>query len=193
MTDHIPADKIQDILTGISNGVYEVEAGRGVSGIAEDLRALLPAPTPRTLVQLIREHGDHHKYQWCQATRGYQAGRQEGVIIRPGMTSSIFMARDGQTYRVGNEDITPHPDLPPMAWPTSETVTESTPDHPTELTTAAEYLHAPAGTVVAAEGEEAWTKNKDGYWETHGITSGYANYLMAEDGARCVLRWGETL
>lgn len=71
----------------------------------------------------------------------------------------------------------------------SELVPKSTPDHPAELAIAAEYLHAPTGTVVAAEDGEAWTKNKDGYWETWGIISGYDNYAMADE-ARQVLRWG---
>ena len=85
----------------------------------------------------------------------------------------------------GQFDSLPFRDLTPRREPEPE----SSPDHPTELTIAAEYLHAPAGTVVAAEGEEAWTKDKDGYWETWGIISGYTNYAMA-DTPRRVLRWG---
>lgn len=68
-------------------------------------------------------------------------------------------------------------------------VPEPAPNRQMVLTTAAEYLNAPAGTVVAAEREEAWTKARDGFWETFGIASGYANAVMA-DKARQVLRWG---
>ena len=68
-------------------------------------------------------------------------------------------------------------------------VPEPASEHPAALTTAAEYLNAPPGTVVAAEGKEAWTKVKDGFWETFGIASGYANAVMADE-ARQVLRWG---
>lgn len=75
------------------------------------------------------------------------------------------------------------------ATPVSRLVPERAPSHPTVLTTEADYRNAPEGTIVAAEGKEAWTKGEDGSWETWGIISGYNNYVMA-DGPRRVLRWG---
>lgn len=83
------------------------------------------------------------------------------------------------------DKLTPIPgtrlDLTPRREP------ESTPDHPMVLTTREDYENAPAGTVVAAEGGEAWIKVRAGGWMSHG--SQCYNYSMSY-GSRKVLRWG---
>ena len=88
-------------------------------------------------------------------------------------------------------DLTPLPGTRLDLTPRREPEPKSAPDHPKVLTIEADYRNAPAGTVVATEGEGAWTwtKNLDGYWEAFGIISGYNNYAVADE-ARQVLRWG---
>ena len=93
------------------------------------------------------------------------------------------------TGRLPAEHRTPLPGTRLDLTPRREPEPEPTPGHPAVLTIEADYRNAPAGTVVATEGEEAWTKGRDGLWETFGIISGYNNYAMA-DGPRQVLRWG---
>ena len=108
----------------------------------------------------------------------YKDGTLIGCITTDGVVLTLFV-----------ENLTPIPGTRLDLTPRREPEPESTPDHPTELTIEADYRNAPAGTVVAAEGEEAWTKVRDGSWETFGIISGYNNYAMADE-ARRVLRWG---
>lgn len=117
---------------------------------------------------------------WEVEAVGY--GKWAGTRSNPGNTNSpwTLIRVDSCDYYWAKDD---------QVTPVRRLVPDTTPDHPTELTTAAEYLHAPAGTVVAADTEEAWTKGKDGYWETYGVISGYTNYGIA-DGSRRVLRWG---
>ena len=85
------------------------------------------------------------------------------------------------------EKLTPLPGTRLDLAPRREPEPESTPDHPAVLTIEAEYLNAPAGTIV--EGALTWAKGKDGCWETFGVGGGCSNSAVAGE-ARRVLRWG---
>ena len=78
------------------------------------------------------------------------------------------------------------------ATPVSRLVPESTPDHPTELTTEEDYKNAPAGTVVAGDCADPWVKHDLGFWRVCGEGGREINRVMAL-AARRVLRWGDTL
>lgn len=173
-----------------------------IEGYRAAARHILATTTPPTMADMSPE--EREACQWMQADVKLLNGGSATCVIAnpriPGAKVRVW-APHGGSDDIEEGRVTPLPDLPRLEWPVSEPVTESTPepepqttpDHPAVLTTEVDYRNAPAGTVVAAEGEEAWTKNRDGLWETYDIITGYNDYLMAEDGARCVLRWGETL
>ena len=146
--------------------------------VARHILASIPAPTmaetewdAEVHAGLCAEHPENGLVRML-----YKDGTLIGCITTDGVVLTLFV-----------ENLTPIPGTRLDLTPRRES--ESTPDHPTELTIEADYRNAPAGTVVAAEGEEAWTKVRDGSWETFGIISGYNNYAMADE-ARRVLRWG---
>jgi|LSQX01.1.fsa_nt_gb hypothetical protein len=176
----IDADDLREALDWIDSKPF----GDDYDGEFYDrLRALLPAPTPRTLADLSKEERHAHVWKdvhvegWDNPSVLVAVYKDEGAVLGHNWIQQWPFV-----------EVRPLAELTPVE-PTSEPVTENTPDHPTELTTPADYQNAPAGTVVAAEGEEAWTKNNNGFWETFGIISGYNNYGMAGE-ARQVLRRG---
>lgn len=130
MTDHtIPVDKIQDILTGISNGVYEVGVGRGVSGIAEDLRSLLPVQTPRTMADMTPAEREACKWMQCEESYAPSGGtKARGIILSSDERNSLVLEPSGSCVQWTNTLVTPLPDEPRMKWPASVPVTEDTPE-----------------------------------------------------------------
>lgn len=205
MTEHtIPADKIQDILTGIINGVYEVGAGRGVSGIAEDLRALLPTPKPRTLTDMTPEEREACRWMQCEESHAPTGGtKARGVILSSDGGSSSILERSGNVVLWPDHLVVPLLDEPPLKWPASAPVTEDTPksrdqaltDAPAKLVTEEDYRNAPTGTVVWGRGpssdpECAALEKYGDIWLESGSYNRLTPLNMAYAGPHEVLRRG---
>lgn len=90
------------------------------------------------------------------------------------------------------EELTPIPGTRVDLTPRHESVPESTPDHPTVLTTEKDYESAPTGTIVAADFSDPWVKDDLGFWLVCGEGGSEISRLMTLSSRR-VLRWGETL
>ena len=69
---------------------------------------------------------------------------------------------------------------------------ESTPDHPTVLTTEEDYENAPVGTI-AADGDAAAVKVSDGTWRWTGSELSYRSddLCYGESDSMTVVRWGK--
>ena len=162
-----------------------------IEGYRAAARHILATTTPPTMADLEWDN-DAHAGLCAESTDD----GTDGVVRMIGLDwvddhadHIMCYLGNGQFDSLPFRALTPIPGTRLDLTPRREPELESTPDHPTELTTEADYRNAPAGTVAATEGEEAWTKNRDGLWETYGILSGYNNYAMPTSSRR-VLRWG---
>ena len=152
-------------------------------------RYILATTTPPTMADV--EWDDEEHSGLCATFLG---GRGEETVVRMLTRNAVGIvcrSPKGFNFHADKAFLTPIPGTRLDLTPRREQEPESTPDHPAVLTIEADYRNAPVGTVVATEGEGAWTwtKGRDGLWEAFGIISGYNNYAVSDE-ARQVLRWG---
>ena len=95
--------------------VIENDVGSTLDQCADELRALLPAPTPPTLADMTPE--ERRACQWMQADVAYRVVRY--VIANPYDDDDevALIAADGDICWVSPERVTPRPDLPRLEWP----------------------------------------------------------------------------
>ena len=157
----IDADDLREALDWIDSKPF----GADYDGEFYDrLRALLPAPTPRTLADLSEEERHAHVWKdvhvegWDNPSVLIAVAGDEGAVLRCSrMRPWPFV------------EVRPLAELTPVE-PTSEPVTEDTPEpeqaqpedvkpepsptRPVTLTTESELLLAPLGTII--RGPETW-------------------------------------
>ena len=86
-------------------------------GMLDDLRALFPAPQPRTLADMARE--EREACQWMQADfRDRSTGRTTRIVItRANQHVTDIVFPSGVVSCVYSDELTPLPELPRMVWP----------------------------------------------------------------------------
>lgn len=102
--------------------------------LIKDLRALFPAPQPRTLAEMTPAEREATQWMQCEVaeTENYYSGR--GVILSPGdvgRATNVISEDGGWWPGIAMEAVTPLPDLPRMVWPEEHypaTDTEETPE-----------------------------------------------------------------
>ena len=126
MTDQtIPAGQVRAIVDAMRASMRHAEDDRAnskfmgsMSVYVGALEALLPAPPFPTLADMTDEERD--ECQWMQAD--IVGGDEPLVIARVGRGggSALILDRNGRSDWAPDEDVTPRPDLPRMAWPGDE-------------------------------------------------------------------------
>ena len=82
------------------------------------LRALVPAPKPRTLADMTPEERQACQWMQCEEAHFPTGGTgAQGIILASGETSSLILERNGTAVTWNNSLVTPLPDLPKLEWP----------------------------------------------------------------------------
>lgn len=134
-----------------------------LTGLIHDLRDLLPKPDyPEDMLGMWAEHPVHGRVLVCSAKPNKY--KKVGIVIRD----------DDELTGVAH------------TWVVYTTLSFLE-QHPETLTTLEDYENAPVGTVVAIDGNQAWTKTGPDRWCSPG---GVARDADIACGIDKVLRWG---
>lgn len=155
MTDHIPADKLREIIHSNTFQGEVMEHRR--AAIIEELKALIAPPLP-TLAELIEAGNEWHKYLRFQCDVG---GDRAGVV---GIVSKdvFWISYDsGFTIQAVASQITPLPDLPKLEWPAQEPRNPENPPAETLNNASSDTPRNPLPEDVPAE--EPWIVEFDGH------------------------------
>lgn len=126
----------------------------------------------KAIAELAAEERDTADDEFCPA---YQRD------LRRAFAKDLYRILEGENIMTTNIDA-----QIARQWVESET----TQDHPTELTTLEDYRNAPEGTVVVDSDGTRWTKWDDvGNWIIVGANESKTSRAMSRC-ARRVLRWG---
>lgn len=108
----VSADKLQEFI----DEWEQLSLAEGADEVLDDLRRLLPAPTPPTLADMTPE--EREACQWMQAS--IKGDDRRAVITEIKERVAYVLTDSGFPFGRGHDSITPLPDLPRMQWPGSE-------------------------------------------------------------------------
>lgn len=169
--------------------VESAENAQPVSrGALAAARHILATTTPPTMVDV--EWDDEVHAGLCAEHPVYGTVRM--LEADTGGAIRIFYVEEGLFRRqwVLPAKLTPIPGKKIDLTPRREPEPESTPDHPTVLTTKEDYRDAPVGTIVADNFCFPRVKDDMGLWLLCGNDGEGETSLVMADKARQVLRWG---
>ena len=184
MTDQmIPADKVRKIIARYRDG-----ASHQGGLILDDLKALLPTPTPPTLADMTDDERDECAGMQADLAQGDRVVILDGTPDSDGLVQVLEKSLD--VYSTHPDDVTPRPDLPRMEWPGEATVPPNTLtegsqwDDVDKLSRACDASGLDQIVVTDKDGDASvWGQNA-GWWEGSTPTVGYEPFTILHAGKK---------
>ena len=119
----IDAANLREVI-GMWDALLADDDHEDMHGMLDDLRALFPAPQPRTLADMTLE--EREACQWMQAISYHDSGHEAGTVVIAQIQDdrAVIMLDDGSFGSRYHQHITPLPDLPRMVWPEEQATEE---------------------------------------------------------------------